>query len=269
MKRLFYDIETSLSINSSFGCAWNTTIGPNDIIIYPRIICICFKWEGEKKVHSLEWDLGDDYKMIKDFIKIMDKADIIVGHNADGFDQPWIRRQAIYHRIPMGQYIEEDTLKLARKRAGKGFKFESNRLDAIAKFLGVGQKIKTDRSLWEKITYPTLLKELFPIDKKYFDALHDMIKYCKMDVKVLESVYKVLAPYSPVKMHLGMFKGGNKWDCAKCGSGNTKVNKRFVTALGQERVNWYCQDCKTYSHTTASSVHKAKIQWLNDFKKLK
>ena len=28
---------------------------------------------------------------LKDFIKIMNKADVIVGHNADGFDQPWIR----------------------------------------------------------------------------------------------------------------------------------------------------------------------------------
>lgn len=261
MKRLFYDIETSLGIFTAFSAGYNKTISHHDIVIHPAIICICYKWGGDNKVHSLEWRLGDDKKLIKEFVKVLEKADEIVAHNGDGFDLPWIRGRAIKHGIPMGYYVEVDTLKLAKKRAGQGFKFQSNRLDHLARYLEVGKKVKTTPGLWYDISIPAFIPAVKPVDDEYHRALAEMVKYCKADVRVLERVYEKLKPYSPVKTHMGVHLGGNRWDCAKCGSGNTKVNKRYYTAAGMERINWVCLDCKTYSHTTPAKIHIDKLKW--------
>ena len=243
-RRLFYDIETSFGIYCSFGQGWNKTIGYQDEIVEPRIICICYKWEGDKKVHYLKWDEGDDKKMIEDFIKVLNQADEIIAHNGDGFDLPWIRARAIKHRVDMRwDYPITDTLKMAKKRAGKGFKFQSNRLDYIARTLGLGAKIKTDQQWWKDITYPCFLPDLFPMGTDYTEALAKMVKYCKMDVEVLENVFKVLAPYTQHNYHAGISVGGKIWDCPRCGSEN--VHKRGVTVskAGVMKKRLSCNDC--------------------------
>jgi transposase-like protein len=254
LKRLFYDIETSLAIGSFFQIGYNKSINYQDIILEPRIICICYKWGNEGKVYSLDWDEGNDEELIRSFVKVIEGADELVAHNGDGFDMPWIRGRAIKHGIHMQHdYPLVDTLKLARKRAGKGFKFQSNRLDYIAKFLGVGRKIKTDLSLWHRITYPALIPSLYELKNDYHKALDHMVKYCKMDVKVLESVYNKLKPYVPHKSHEGKNLGGSRWDCPKCGSGDSIKQQVRYSSAGIYRRRMKCNDCNYYfsiSHRT-------------------
>lgn len=265
VKRLFYDIETSPAIGTFWKAGYKLNISYKNIVINPAIICVCYKWEHEDEIHFLQWDFGDDRKLIQDFIPIMESSDEIVAHNGDGFDQPWIRQRALFHNIPMSYDITEmDTLKLARKRAGKGFLFQSNTLDYIARYLGVGKKTKTTFDLWYDITIPCFVPQAKPMTEQYDVALNEMVEYCKTDVQVLEDVYHRLKPYSPMKIHEGVQIGGNRWDCQKCGSGNTKVNKTTVTAAGMKRVQWTCKECDTYSHTTARSILYAKHRWEAD-----
>jgi predicted PolB exonuclease-like 3'-5' exonuclease len=244
LRRLFYDIETSFGIYCNFGQGWNKTIGMHDEIVDPKIICISFKWEDENKVNTLEWDKGDDRKLIESFIKVLDVADDIIAHNGDGFDLPWIRGRAIKHGIPMRwDYPITDTLKMARKRAGKGFKFQSNRLDYIAKYLGVGRKIKSDMQWWKDITFPCFLPELFPMTKTYDKAMDNMTKYCEMDVKVLQDVYHTLTPYVEHKHHAAIILGGNVWDCPRCGSDDVYKRGVTVSKMGIRRKRMSCNDC--------------------------
>ncbi len=246
MKRLFYDIETSLGIYSAFGQTFQTRIAPQNEIIQPRIICICYKWEDENEVHSLEWDKGDDKKLIKAFVKELNKADESLGHNSDGFDLPYIRRRAIIHRIPMAwDYPTNDTLKLVRKRAGRGFKFESNRLDSIAKDLKVGKKIKTDYALWQRITFPCFIPSVFPMGKDYRKALDEMVKYCKMDVEVLEKVFQELMPYVKPKNNMAVASGDYAWNCKTCSSGNVNVKGFRTSQAGVRKKRTRCRDCGT------------------------
>ncbi len=89
----------------------------------------------------------------------------LVGHNGDKFDLAWISTRCLFHKIEMfPKYTTIDTLKVARQK----FRFNSNRLNYIADFLGIGQKIKTEYSLWKNI--------LLHKDKAAMEA---MIKYCK------------------------------------------------------------------------------------------
>ena len=65
--------------------------------------------------------------------------------------------------------------------------------------------------------------------------------------------------------------GGHKWDCSRCGSGNTIPNATKATAAGSKRVQWYCKDCEEgklkYSHTTSLRVRHQRDEYLLALKK--
>jgi DNA polymerase elongation subunit (family B) len=149
VKKLFFDIETSPNVGFFWSSGYKKNISPESIIKERAIICICYKWINENKVYSLHWDENqDDKKLLEQFIEVANEADELIGHNGDKFDLPWIRTRCLYHKIPVfPTYTTLDTLSYARSK----FKFNSNKLDYIAKFLNVGQKISTGYELWEKI----------------------------------------------------------------------------------------------------------------------
>lgn len=103
-KRLFFDIETSPNIVTSWRIGYNLNISPDNIIHERAIICVCWKWEGEDEVHSLTWDKNqNDKQLLKKFIKVLNSADEIIGHNGDRFDIKWLRTRCIFHDIDMFQ----------------------------------------------------------------------------------------------------------------------------------------------------------------------
>jgi hypothetical protein len=55
-KRLFFDIETSPNIGFFWQSGYKLNISYNNIITERAIICICYKWEGDEKLYSLNWD---------------------------------------------------------------------------------------------------------------------------------------------------------------------------------------------------------------------
>jgi len=82
MKRMFWDIETCPNIVLSWGASWKERLSHHNILEERRIICICWKWEGEDKVHSLDWgDEQCDKKLIQKFMKQANKASEMVAHN--------------------------------------------------------------------------------------------------------------------------------------------------------------------------------------------
>lgn len=239
IKRLFFDIETSYNVVSTWRVGYKINIGPENIIKERAIICICWKWQGEKKVHSLQWDKGDDKKMLIEFIKVLNEADEIIGHNSDRFDIKWIRTRCLYHRVPMmPDYQSLDTIKAAKS----GFLFNSNKLDYINKFLGGKGKMETGGfKLWQEIIVDNNSK-----------SMKKMVDYCKQDVEVLEEVFQTLNQYIKPKVHHGVAIGKDKTDCPNCGSGNIKANGLRYLASGGTRQCCLCNDCK--KHFTLSKV---------------
>ena len=235
--RLFFDIETSPNIGLFWEAGYKKNIDYSNIIKERAIICICYKWEGEKEVFSLNWDSKqDDKKMLEKFIEVADTATELVGHNGDKFDLAWIRTRCLFHKIPMfPKYTTIDTLKVARQK----FRFNSNRLNYIADYLGIGQKIKTEYSLWKDI----LLKK----DKI---AMEKMIKYCKKDVSLLEQVFVALKGHIEPKTHYGVIFGEDRGSCPECGSDDLIKSKKTVTATGLIRIQYRCKTCGKYCSKT-------------------
>lgn len=236
-RRLFFDIEVSFNLGMFWTSGLKISLGPENIIKERAIICICYKWEDEKEVGWLTWDAKQcDKRMLEKFIKIANSADELVGHNGDKFDLAWIRTRCLYHGIGMfPNYTTIDTLKIARSK----FKFNSNKLNYIAKFLGIGQKIHTDFDLWKRIV---LNKDKVAMDK--------MVKYCKMDVILLEKVYKHLATHIAPKTHYGVIFGQDRGNCPECGSNDLIRHLQRINASGIKKIVYQCKTCGKYNTRT-------------------
>lgn len=236
-RRLFFDIETSPNIGLFWEAGYKKNITTDNIIKERAIICICYKWEDEKEVYSLQWDgKQNDKTMLTKFILVANQANELVGHNGDKFDLAWVRTRCLFHHIDMfPTYTTIDTLKVARSK----FRFQSNRLNYIAEFLGLGGKIKTEYNLWKDI----LLKN----DKV---AMEKMIKYCKKDVTLLEQVFKALRGHMLPKTHYGVIFGEDRGTCPECGSNDLIKNNKVTTATGLTRIQYKCNTCNKYHSKT-------------------
>lgn len=245
-KRLFYDLETSPNIGLFWKSGYKLQIGHENIINERAIICACYKWEGQKTVHSITWDENQcDKQLLIDLMKIMEEADEVVAHNGDRFDEKWIRTRCLKHRIPCSpRFRSLDTLKKARSH----FYFNSNRLDYIGKFLKGEGKIETTYGLWKDILLNKCPK-----------AMKAMVKYCKKDVDLLEEVYRLMRPYIKHNSNVAVATGGEKWACPNCGGTHTYLNKRRFTATGIMRIDMQCQDCKSY-YVISNKAYMAKVE---------
>lgn len=240
IKRLFFDIETSPNICYSWRIGYNISIGFENIIDERKIICISYKWEGSEKIHTLTWDKNlCDRQMLIDFIAVANQADELIAHNGDRFDIKWIRTRCIYHRIPIfPNYRTLDTL----KKAKSGFNFNSNRLDYIAQFLGVGAKVKhSGFDMW---------KGVMKNDK---EALKEMVNYCEGDIIVLEDVFLTMQNYIKPNTHNGVINNNFKYSCPTCGSEHPTLVKNNVTAMGTIKRLMICNDCDYHYEISNSS----------------
>ena len=229
-KRLFFDIETSPNIGLFWEAGYKKNIDYSNIIKERAIICICYKWEDDEDVKYLTWDSRqNDKKLLLEFIKIANQADELVGHNAKKFDLAWVRTRCLFHDIDMfPNYIVIDTLTIARSK----FRFNSNKLDYIGKFLKLGEKIGTSYQLWTSII----------LDKNK-ESLEEMVKYCQQDVILLEKIYSRLKNHIEPKTHFGVIFKQSKKDCPECGSDDVVIHGFRVSTAGGKYKRLQCRTC--------------------------
>jgi DNA polymerase elongation subunit (family B) len=221
-----------------------------NIIDERAIICICWRWEGQKKVHSLNWDDGDDRQMLEEFQPILLLADEVVAHNGDNFDIRWFNGRHLLHGlepIPIAKTV--DTLKIAKRR----FYLNSYRLDYLAKKLLSRGKIHTGFDLWKDC-----IERTQPDPEIRERSVRKMVRYCKRDVAILEEVWKQVSAYDPPASHAAVALSGNlrdRWKCPHCGAGDVVTNKTRATAKGMVQHQMKCKECHRY-YTIANAVHR-------------
>lgn len=231
-KRLYYDIETSYNIVKAWRIGFNINLNMDDIIHERAIITIAYKWEGSDQVEVLTWDKGCDKRIIQEFVKVVAEADELVGHNVDRYDTKFIMFRALKHDIPvLPKYQSTDTLKLSKKH----FMLNSNKLDYIAQYLGIGHKTKhRGLEMWDDI----ILRN----DAK---AMQEMVDYNIQDVILTEKVYKKLMEYSLPKVNHAAKAGGEKHSCPQCGTVNATLHKTYSTGSGNKTMLMSCNGCST------------------------
>jgi hypothetical protein len=149
-KILYIDLEISLSEMYNFGLKVQGEYVSPDFLKRPYY-CICWaaSWVGENIIHTgcvtsqaaRRWS---DKQIMGPLWALMDRADIIAGHNVK-FDIKRSNTRFILNKLPPPlEYQTIDTLKIAR---GK-FAFESNKLDHISQVLGFRPKDAMSKKDW-------------------------------------------------------------------------------------------------------------------------
>lgn len=248
-KILLLDIETAPKKAWVWGM-FKQTVGLSQLVDDWYMLCWCAKWLGDKKVMSSAiWDFKrhysqypeDDFLAVEKLHELMCEADIIVAHNGDRFDVPSVNTRFVIHGMqPPDKYQTYDTLKAARSN----FKFTSNRLDALGRFLGVGRKVETGGfDLWAKC---------LDKDKK---SQKKMVDYCKQDVNLLEEVYLKLRPWDSRHPNVTIYGSCDRPRCNVCGSEHVH-SKGLSYTRTQFYRRWKCQECGHNMRSRFTEVDK-------------
>jgi uncharacterized protein YprB with RNaseH-like and TPR domain len=178
LKVLFFDIETTPLVSYTWE-RWQTNV--IKVKRSSELICVGYRWKGEKTRCIDRYGEATDEKLVRKVWKLFDQADVIIGHNGDAFDIKRVNaRFAKYNLPPPSGYKTLDTKKIAKKEFG----FDSNSLNDLAEFLGIGTKKDTGGfATWEGCMAGVKA------------AFRKMIYYCKGDVDLLVKVYYRLVPY--------------------------------------------------------------------------
>lgn len=149
MRKIVFDIETDGLI---------TTL--NGVQTFPNIYVV--------SIHDSETDKYSSYfqEQLKDLWPILEKADLLIGYNTDGFDIPILNH---YYSGDLTKIASLDLLAEIKKSLGRRLK-----LDGVAEAtLGQG---KTGNGL-EAMTW-------------WKQGLKDKVKeYCEADVKITKDIY--------------------------------------------------------------------------------
>jgi hypothetical protein len=118
----------------------------------PRTTIVCAKWYDKPDVIELcEWDKGGRKKFLRKVHTLMAQADIIVGHNVDNADIPWLHGDLYIEAglPPLPPIKTVDTLKVLRRQFKTGAPFKS--LDAFCQIVGIDAKTdRYDRAAMER-----------------------------------------------------------------------------------------------------------------------
>ncbi len=232
LKILCLDIETAPSIGAYFQLYREGNIVWNERDWY--ILSFSVKWLGQKKVHTYalpdfkryKIDPEDDFELVAKIAEFIEETDAIVAHNGDQFDMKKIRTRMIVHGMkPLSKVKQIDTKKIAKSVFG----FDSNKLDDIARQLGLGRKIEHEGiSLWKKCLQG---------DKKAWKTMKD---YNTQDTILQEKVYLELRPWMTNHPNQNIFTG-HTHACPVCGENNTQKRGFSISRVGK-RQRYQCQE---------------------------
>lgn len=240
-KILYLDLETSPNIGTFWRPGNKVSLSPANILEERQIILASYAWNSSKP-QTVSWKKDSkssnkylqysDESVVKKLVNLCNEADVIVAHNAQRFDLPWLRARAMYYGITLDHNLQVfDTLKKTRGLLG----LNSYKLDYLGKFFVADKKVETGGfGLWLGCMAGCK------------NSMAKMKKYCEQDVALLRKYYLELIHYVPALNHAGAVQGKGKWTCKTCGSHQVRLRKQYYTAAGNPRFNMTCENNHNY-----------------------
>jgi len=229
MKILLLDIETSPNVAHVWGL-FKANVSLSQLMDSSYTMCFAAKWYGEDEIFFSSVYHDGNKKMLTKLWGMLNSADAVVHYNGTKFDIPTCNKEFILNKMtPPNPYHQIDLLKVAKDR----FRFPSNKLDYVAKALGVGQKVKhIGHELWVQCMNDN--------DESWCQ----MKEYNIGDVVVLEKVYERMLPWIKNHPNHGLFIDSDRPVCPNCGS--TAVQKKGVETTQTLTYQRYrCTSCGT------------------------
>jgi transposase-like protein len=233
---LVFDIETLPIVAYTWG-VYDTNIQTEGIIKDWCVLAWSAKWLNDDKVISDVLTSGEaktrnDKRLVSGFWKLLDDADVVIGHNGRDFDIKKLNTRFMYNKInPPSSYKVIDTLISARSAFGMTF----NKLDYLAQYLGMKRKKHTEFSLWVKC------------DQGDKTALSDMREYNERDVEVLEDVYMRIRQWMPNHPRFNVYEKVIGV-CPVCFGEYNLIG--LYQAAKQQYKEYRCTKCHSVFHST-------------------
>ena len=179
--------------------------------------------------------------MLDKIYRLLEEADIVIHYNGSNFDIPTLNAEFLKgKRTPPAPFQEIDLLKTCRAR----FRFLSNKLDYVIRFLGEDGKMKhKGMELW----LGCMAND--PASWKIMTA------YNKQDVVVLERLYEKLLPWIQPHPNLGLYSGLTRPQCPNCGGLYLQARGKMRT-LTMEYKRYQCMDCGKWTRTRLNDGDK-------------
>ena len=247
-RTLYFDVEVApMSLLTFELLNKNKMIDPAGILTHSYLICASWAWSGQKTVHSVSQlndrkafkaNPHDDRVVVTKLREVMSQADALVGHYSTGFDSKVMNSRLAFHGMaPIPEMMHLDTCLLAKRK----FKFASNSLDYISRYLGGEGKTETNFKLWVRCW------------KGEAKAVKEMAAYCSNDVRQLAEMYSKIQSFEEAKINYSLYL--EKPACKSCGGSN--IVWRGWRYRKQTRIRRYsCSDCSAWSYVTAPRAKK-------------
>lgn len=246
-RMLVFDIENA-PMNAWVWNMWKTNV--IDIERDWYLLCFAYGWYdpltgllediGFSSIYQdpkFKPDTTDDSYILRRLWKLLDQADIVIGHNSDKFDIKKVQARMIIQGMkPPSPYQTIDTLLESRRFFGHA----SHSLKYVSRSLKVTLKETTEGfQLWRKCM------------RGEADSWEQMESYNRTDVKATAEIYTAMRPWigTPGKKahpNLGLFVDAAGWVCPKCGA--TKFIRRGYHGTSTRRyATVLCKNCGGYS----------------------
>lgn len=210
------------------------------------IICFGYKVVGSDEVKCLnawdypEWtrDVNDDRRLVRDIVRILKTADVVIHQNGRSFDMKFIQTRMFKYRMsPLPKILQIDT----KVEAKKNFSAFSNSLKHLAEQFTDSEKMENDGwSLWVDVHGRCQL------------AMAVMTEYCMKDILATEALFLAMKPWIAGLPNMNQFRLEENV-CPNCGS--LALKKQGPRLLKERRVQRFqCMDCGAWSNTTIKSM---------------
>lgn len=245
-KILFYDIETTpiLAYVWRFG---KQRVGPNQVQSgrpMNDIICITYCWNDDKPAKAIGWGYKeqDSSKVIKEFDKLVEKADVTIGKNNKRFDEKHINTQRLLHGLdPLPDWIlYSDDLERHMRRH---FALPSYSLDYFSHLLGLGGKISMQFSDWIDI-----------VEQKNRASYTKMLEYGKKDIEDTRAIWNHCEKHF-LKSATDFHTSPSEPICTRCGC--PRLNKLDTRQSGTTTwVRYRCGNTKCRAYVGRAPIKK-------------
>ena len=181
----------------------------------------------------------DDSRIVKSLWHVINKADIIIGHNVARFDMRKINARFLEHGLlPPSPYRTIDTLTESKKI----FALPSYKLDYLTKHFKLNTKIHTDRKLWQDC------------EKGNPEALDKMFTYNKHDILASEDLYDLIKGWIK-HPNLNLYGDITENLCGRCGADDLEYQGQYITPAGRYKAI-RCKGCGGYARDRISDLTK-------------
>jgi hypothetical protein len=231
MKTLTLDIECRPSVVHRWDLFDTKPVGLNQVETFGGVFALGAKWYGSRKVEFFSDHHTGHSALVDGARALLDEADVVVHYNGTSFDLPWLMTEIVLADLtPPSPVQEVDLYRAVRRR----FRFASNKLDHVARQLGLGGKVShSGHELW--------MRCLAGDDA----AWAKMREYNIGDVVLTEKLYDRLLPWIKGHPSVGLYSEDGTC-CPQCGEPNLTRQGYALTALAKYQ-RYRCEACGAWS----------------------